>query len=555
MVHDGPPVFGVVAAPTVPPGTIAAPEAGDANTPDGFLSRAQAVLSAVPQGINVISSGIFDRVVRDAPQLKSGAALTAAYATDVADAALVSFADKTLQAMRGLGVRSDQIDAVTQGLNEYWSLDAGGRPVKNQGGGAEFLRRVIRSDPKFQRAAQSALNTMGVTRLYDQLNKTSKVMLWLAALGTYAHQAELVSRTSSTVNGRTINGVAINIPGVGYTVVDDLGLRNLNTSVSGTLARVGVRQRPVSANMSVAHRRGDSTRISTGLSVPVARRSQMELALGTEQTPASRRVLNMGLSYSTPISPTSQIMARAGISSSVLVDPGRRGAELASNPSVTLGLSGPLPTFSRRVNQERRNAVRRRNEQDEMARAIVAQSKTHPDTDRPWTYSEVMALSYPAAQEVYLGNPGRGKDGERMRSSALAKGSRAVTNQCLAWVDYYRTFRRPLYNPEWYTAYENADVDLQDYCARDLDVSMEIDAYRRNPRDHKEFWRLKKQFLQVAKATQLPSTLKPPQALARVHQIVRADTQSARAVAKMGAVHSTTTLPGQMLAHLFEGPK
>ena len=172
MVHDGPPVFGVVAAPTVPPGTIAAPEAGDANTPDGFLSRAQAVLSAVPQGINVISSGIFDRVVRDAPQLKSGAALTAAYATDVADAALVSFADKTLQAMRGLGVRSDQIDAVTQGLNEYWSLDAGGRPVKNQGGGAEFLRRVIRSDPKFQRAAQSALNTMGVTRLYDQLNKT-----------------------------------------------------------------------------------------------------------------------------------------------------------------------------------------------------------------------------------------------------------------------------------------------------------------------------------------------------------------------------------------------
>jgi hypothetical protein len=548
VVHDGPPVFGVVAAPTVPPGTIAAPEAGDTNTPDGFLSRAQAVLDSVPQGIHVISSGIFDRVVKGAPQLKSGAALTAAYATDVADAALVSFADKTLQAMRGLGVKSDQIDAVTQGLNEYWSLDAGGRPVKNQGGGAEFLRRVIRSDPKFQRAAQSALNTMGVTRLYDQLNKTSKVMLWLAALGTYAHQAELVSRTSSTVNGRTINGVAVNIPGVGYTVVDDLGLRNLNTSVSGTLARVGVRQRPVSANMRVDHRRGDGTRISTGFTVPVARRSQMELALGTEQTPASRRVLNMGLSYSTPISPTSQIMARAGISSSVRADPRGRGAELASNPSVTLGLSGPLPTFSRRVNQERRNAVRRRNEQDEMARAIVTgKSKTNPETGRPWTYSQVMALSYHAAQEVYLGLPAS--------SSAVAmKGSRAVTNQCLAWVDYYRTFRKPLYNPEWYTAYENADVDLQDQCARDLDVSMEIDAYRRNPRDHKEYWRLKKQFHQVAKATQLPSTLKPPHTRARMRQIVRADTLAARAVAKMGAVHSPITLPGQMLAHLFEGP-
>ena len=550
------PIFGVTATPTVPPGTIAAPEAPDANTPDGFLSRAQAVLSAVPQGINVLSSGIFDRVVRDAPQLKSGASLTAAYATDVADAALVSFADKTLEAMRGLGVRDEQINAVTQGLNEYWSIDARGQPVKQQGGGAEFLRRVIRSDPRFQRAAQSALNSMGVTRLYDQLNKTSKVMLWLAALGTYANQAELVSRTSSTVNGQTVKGVAINIPGVGYTVVDDLGLRNLNTSVSGTLTRVGVRQRPVSANMSVAHRRGDYTRISTGLTVPVARRSQMELALGTEHSSGSRPVLNMGVSYSTPISPTSQIMARAGVSSSVSVDPRRRSAELASTPRVTLGLSGPLPTFSRRVNQERSNTVRRRNEQDEMARTIVAQgTKINPDTERPWTYAQVMALSYPQAQQVFLGLPGGGKHGVLATSSAVAmKGSRATRNECLAWVDYYRTYRRPLYDPDWYTIYENADVNLQDYCARDLDMSIEIDAYRRNPRDHKEYWRLKKQFYNVAKATQLPGTLKPEAVTARVRQIVRADKRAKVAVAKMGAVYSTATLPGQLLSHLIQGP-
>ena len=559
----------------VPPGTIAAPEGPDARSVTGFLSQIDGVLSSIPVAIQTVSSDVFDRVVRDAPQLKNGAALTAHYATDIADAALVSFADKMLEALPSLGVNEDTINSISEGLSEFWRVDAQGRPYKVQGGGGNFLRRVISSDPRFAQAAQRSLNRLGVTRLYDSLNKTSKVMLWLGALGTYAATANLVRPTATVIQESdpvrgvrdvTVEGVSVNVPGVGMIAVDALGLKRLNAEIAGQLARVGVRARPVSATLRVDHRRSGDSTIRTGVSVPIARRSRMELGIGTtrssrdvgpmrrDQSPSSWE-LNLSAGVSAPISPTSQIMARAGIETSI-----NRRREFASNPSITLGLSGPLPTFSARVNQDRRAQVRRANERDEMAQTIVSRGAIDPQRQGPYTYRQLVGKPYEEVERIFLSSS-RSRPTSSSSSSVLAKnvsntkmrGSRAK-NICMRWVDYYRTYRQGQYSPDWYSVYENADAQLQDECARHLSISMEIDAYKRNRNDPKELSRLRNEFNAHAESNQLPGVLANlNQATARAQQISASDRRMKQTVAKMGAVRESRPQVGYFMTQIIKG--
>jgi hypothetical protein len=515
--------YGVVA-----PGTIAAPEAADTNTPSGFLSRVKGVLDGAGRGLDVIGSSIFDRVTENAPELKTSASFVAQHAPDIADAAMLGFADRTLEAMRFTGVGEDQIQKITDGLEEYWTIDSRGNPVKKQGGGADFLHRVIASDPRFQRAAQRALNGMFVTRLYDQLGKTSKVLVWLSALGGAA--PSLVRRTQSTLpTGQVVSGWAVEIPGVGSTVVDELGVKNLSTSIGGTLGRLGIRGRTVSGRVSAGYRRSSGkSSVSTGLSVPVARRSRMEMSISAERQAGRSPDLNLGLQYSTPISPTSQIMARAGISAPVRMHTrgGRVSFEPNSSPTITLGLSGPLPTFSRRVNQARSLKIQRENEKDQMARRMVRERRENPDTEQPWTYQQFMQLPIASARETFLSSS---------RAPAVSGTmGRAIGPPCMAWIDYMRMYHPTEYRSDWYTAYENAPMELQDECARVHDKRMEVDAFRRNKTDPKEYAKLRKEFIKRAKREDAPSTLSPSGALARAIQIQ----ESERSIALMGAVQS-----------------
>ena len=401
--------------------------------------------------------------------------------------------------------------------------------MKKQGGGAEYLRRVIASDPRFQRAAQRALNGMFVTRLYDQLGKTSKVLVWLSALGGAA--PSLVRRTQSTLpTGQVVSGWAVEIPGVGSTVVDDLGVKNLSTSIGGTLGRLGIRGRTVSGRVSAGYRRSSGkTSVSTGLSVPVARRSRMEMSIAAERQAGRSPDLNLGLQYSTPISPTSQIMARAGISAPVRMYSrgGRVSFEPNSSPTITLGLAGPLPTFSRRVNQARALKIQRENEKDQMARKMVRERRENPDTGQPWTYQQFMQLPIASAREIFLSSSSKG-------TAVSGTMGRVPGPPCMAWIDYMRMYHPDEYRSGWYTAYENAPVELQDECARVHDQRMEVDAFRRNRSDPGEYAKLKKEFRKRAKREDAPSTLSPSRALARAIQIQ----ESERSIALMGAVQS-----------------
>jgi hypothetical protein len=427
---------------------------------DTILGAISSILSHAAAASEGIGTKAWTELERRYPALAEPSKALVRSSTEVADAALEALLDGALQTEASPAMRQFAAD-----LEDYWEVSPSGVVTKHSGGGLDLIRRAMLTSPEVQGAIAAGAARLFPTRLYAALSETQKAVLLAAAVAGASVQKH------GDVWQVTLPREYLKLPLSGGFEVDQGQLQDVSASLAGTIARAGVRARPVSGKLSVSALTDDGGKdaVSAGIAVPVGRSATVEAA--ARVSPTATKVTVQAKAPLSRVSPV-YLVTSAGRTLPSEVEP--RG-----ETQVKAAISGPLPTLNARLRQAQQAKAAERASKDRLAVRLVRDGAKKED-GTPYTYAELMALSL-RELEGMVGLMGAVDPRDPVAAGPPAAGI------CWEYLDYLRLYRPSMFNPKHYVIYAAADPKVGDECAFLLRQLIEEDATAAGiaPREHR----------------------------------------------------------------------
>lgn len=435
MAVNGAPMFQAQLATLEPALVNLKPSMGAAASPTmgklgELVDRVEATTHAAASAARGVTSQVWREFVQKNPGIEDPFIRVVQAAPEIADAATQGFLDNLLNTMEASGLE-DQVSKITTALDSYYQhRDAQGRPcdpskgdkscmlTKVAGGGMSVVRDVIgkslagaqgENKQKLEAAVGKSIDSVlyGPRQLWDRLSNAWKAVILLAGLAAETKRVTGLTIGKGKLEFEVPPGMG---PFTGKIEINEGKLKTLGASLppiklkhltikgsgsyeagvsAGGSTAIVVPLKKATAGVEVSHDyslpTGESTTtLNTSYTRPVGEKGKVSAGTSTKFDSRSSSIpTQYRVDVSSPIGKTKSMSVSAGVTGTITTE-GQR-VELATNPAVTVGMSGQLPTLNRRLRkqeQERYNEKQKVNEKQRREEQIVIALQTEKDAKR-----------------------------------------------------------------------------------------------------------------------------------------------------------------------------
>ncbi len=365
-----------------------------------LVDRVEATTHAAASAPDGVASTVWRDFIKKNPSIEDPFIRVVQAAPEIADAATQGFLDSLLGTMEASGL-GDQVTKITTALESYYQhRDGQGRPcdpsggdkscmlTKVAGGGLSIVKDTLgkalagaqgEQKEKLEKALSKSIDNVlyGPRQLWDRLSDAWRAVILLAGLAAETKRITGLTIGKGKLQFEVPPGMG---PFAGKIEISEGKLKSLGASLpeiklkhltikgggsyeagvaAGGTTAIVVPLKKATAGVEVSHAykipTGDSsTTVKTSYSRPLGESGKVSAGTSTTiESGKSNIPTQYRVEVSGPVGKTKSVSVSAGVAGTITTD-GQR-VELATNPNVTVGVSGQLPTLNRRLRKQQQD--------------------------------------------------------------------------------------------------------------------------------------------------------------------------------------------------------
>lgn len=434
-----------------------------------LVDRVEATTHAAASAGRGVTSQVWRDFIQKNPGIEDPFIRVVQAAPEIADAATQGFLDNLLDTLEKSGLE-DQVGKITSALDSYYQhRDAQGRPcdpskgdrscmlTKVAGGGMSVVKDVIGKSlagaqgehkQKLEAAIGKSIDNVlyGPRQLWDRLSDAWKAVILLAGLAAETKRVTGLTIGKGKLEFEVPPGMG---PFTGKIEISEGKLKTLGASLppiklkhltikgsgsyeagvsAGGSTAVVVPLKKGTAGVEISHDYSiptgeSSTTVNTSYTRPIGEKGKVSAGTSTKFDSGSSAIpTQYRVEVSSPVGKTKSMSVSAGVTGTVTKE-GQR-VELATNPAVTVGVSGQLPTLNRRLRKQEQGRYEEKQKVEEKKRReeqILIALQTEKDAKRKHELEqELIGLRGGASGSASRGEGEKSQNGDYIAAGIAA---------------------------------------------------------------------------------------------------------------------------------------